>query len=185
MHKKTNKIITKIFLSMFWFISVSLLYGCSYDSDNDIAVKNLEKLLIAIENEDHDGIKTLFAPNIIADIDNFDQSIIELMAYYNGNYESYGSKGLGSEYDRHDGVEKKWLNMGYDITTTEDVYRIAIIWHIQDTSNAGNIGIWSLYIIRFDDDPNSNYTYAGDGLWTNGIHMGIMYPKVLNWYLAK
>lgn len=122
----------------------------------------------------------MFAPNIIADIDNFDQSIIELMTYYNGNYESYVSKGLGSEYDRHDGVEKKWLNMGYDITTTEDVYRIAIIWHIQDTSNAGNIGIWSLYIIRFDDDPNSNYTYAGDGLWTNGIHMGITYPKVLN-----
>ena len=62
-----------------------------------------------------------------------------------------------------------------DITTTEDVFRIAIIWHIQDTEDIGNVGIWSFYIIRFEDDPYPNYAYGGDGLLSPGLHIGKTY----------
>jgi hypothetical protein len=156
-------------------IGVLMLSACSYETDNDIANKNISKLIAAIENEDHVGIKSLFAPNIIAEIDDFDQNINDLLSYYIGKNGSYGSHGLGTEYDRDSGIEKRWHNMSYDITTTEDVFRIAIIWYIQDTEDVGNVGIWSFYIIRFEDDPYPNYDYGGDGLWSPGLHIGKTY----------
>jgi hypothetical protein len=156
-------------------IGVLMLSACSYETDNDIANKNISKLIAAIENEDHEGIKSLFAPNIIAEIDDFDQNINDLLSYYIGKNGSYGSHGLGTEYDRDSGIEKRWHNMSYDITTTEDVFRIAIIWYIQDTEDVGNVGIWSFYIIRFEDDPYPNYDYGGDGLWSPGLHIGKTY----------
>lgn len=152
----------------------SSYYGFSTVSEY-IANKNISKLIAAIENEDHVGIKSLFAPNIIAEIDDFDQNINDLLSYYIGKNGSYGSHGLGTEYDRDSGIEKRWHNMSYDITTTEDVFRIAIIWYIQDTEDVGNVGIWSLYIIRFEDDPYPNYDYGGDGLWSPGLHIGKTY----------
>lgn len=154
------------------------LVSCNFESDSEISENNLEKLLTAIQSEDINQVKQLFAPNISTQIDDFDSSVVELLNYYDGIFDTYTTGGLGSEVDRNSGVEKKWFNMSYDVTTTEDIYRIAIIWYVKDTSDSGNVGIWSLYILRFSEDEYPEMAYGGDGLWTNGIHVGV--PNIGN-----
>ena len=69
----------------------------------------------------------------------------------------------------------KSYDMTYDFNTNICKYRLAIKWCAQDTSNADNVGIWSLYIIRAEDDITPNHAYWGDCLWTNGINIGKVY----------
>lgn len=109
MKKTSIKMVTLVLV----FISMFMLSSCGYETDNDIANKNFNKLITAIQNEDQDGIKSLFAPNINAEIDDFNHDIDDLIAYYIGKYESYGTHGLGTEYDRDSGIEKRWHNMSY------------------------------------------------------------------------
>lgn len=114
----------------------------------------------------------MFAPNKLNEMENLDENIDELLSYYEGNYSKYGSGGLGTEKDVDSGVTKKWNNMSYDVFTNKNTYRIAIIWHILDTADKGNVGIWSLYVIKFEDDIYPTYSYGGDGNWTPGLHIG-------------
>jgi hypothetical protein len=159
-------------------IGVVFLVSCNFESDDEIAEDNLEKLLSAIQSEDVNRVKSLFASNISSEIESFDSSVTDLIEYYDGVVDSYTTGGLGTETDRDSGIEKKWFNMSYDVTTTEDIYRVAIIWYVKDTSDSGNVGIWSLYILRFSEDEYPEMSYGGDGLWTNGIHVGV--PNIGN-----
>lgn len=155
--------------------SMVILTGCHFETDTEIGHKNMEKLLVAIESKDRNKIKELFAPNKTPEMENLDETIDELITYYSGNFESYKSKGLGTDYDRDSGIEKKWQSMSYDVTTTKDVFRFGITWYIMDTEDKGNLGIWSCYIIRFEDDIYPKYSYRGDGLKTLGLHLGKTY----------
>ena len=161
-----------IILSVVCMIFATSCFGLFLDTDGSDAESNMVKLLKCLEKEDRFAIKALFAPNKIADIEDFDEDIDELLGYYNGKYLSYGSGGTGTTTDRDYGNVVKFYDMSYDVTTTEDIYRFHLIWYVQDTTNAGNVGIWSLSIIRFDDDPDSESSYRGDGSWTNGINIG-------------
>ncbi|MCH3976545.1 MAG: DUF5104 domain-containing protein [Bacilli bacterium] len=172
------RITTSIFSIFSLIFSTLFIVSCNSENDSEIAEKNLEKLLTAMQSEDINQVKELFANNISTEIDDFDSSALELLNYYDGIFDAYTTGGLGTEVDRDSGIEKKWFNMSYDITTTEDKYRIAMIWYIQDSNDTENIGIWSLYILRFSEDEYPEMSYGGDGLWTNGIHVGV--PNIGN-----
>ena len=53
------------------------------------------------------------------------------------------------------------------------MYRIAIQSFTVDTANPNNVGIWSLYIIKAEDDEDPYSAYRGDGKYTPGIHINI------------
>ena len=138
-----NKLST-IMILMLLILSMFLFSGCKFlDSDNDSAERNLKELINKIQSRDRNEIKGLFATNVVTSIEGFDESIDELFAYFNGDYVSHISGGLGSEYDKNDGVSREFHNMSYDITTTVQVYRVALVWYMEDTGDANNIGIWS------------------------------------------
>jgi hypothetical protein len=59
--------------------------------------------------------------------------------------------------------------MSYDVTISEDVYRMGIIWNVKDTSSSHNVGIWSLYILNYQDDTDQESAYRSEGL--KGIHV--------------
>ena len=40
----------------------------------------------------------------------------------------------------------------------------------EDNYDDGNLGLYSIYIIRFED-TDTKYTYWGDGNWTPGINV--------------
>ena len=50
-------------------------------------------------------------------------------------------------------------------------YRFAMEFMLQDTADADNVGIRSLYVIRLADDPNPQRAYRGDGENTPGINI--------------
>ena len=156
-----------------------LLGGCTFfddlfaPSDNEDADNKLQSFVECLNNEDRDGIKFLFAQNKIAEISNFDESIEELLLYYDGEYISVERHSTGVEEDKDSDIEKKWYNMSYDVTTDAAIYRMAFYWCAKDTGDKGNVGIESFYIIKATDDPRyPQYTYGGDGAWTPGINIG-------------
>lgn len=148
--------------------------GLFVDTDEGASKKKMEQLLTSIKNEDRAEIKSLFAPDKIADIEDFDSDIEALLTYYDGDLESFKGVSGTNDYKDH-GLITKHYNMSYDVTTTQTVYRFAIIWYVEDTGNTDNVGIWSLNVIKFYDDPNQNISYGGDGSWSNGIHLGEPY----------
>jgi hypothetical protein len=155
--------------------SVFSLIGCILDNDASIAKRNLEQLVSDIQNEDRAAIKALFASNKLAEIDNFDESIDELLAYFEGDYVSCKG-GIGTFGGRIHGIVQKYYKMTYDITTTESVYGIALLWYMTDTADVGNVGIWSLYILNKEDDLEQQSSYVGDGNWSPGIHVATPRP---------
>ena len=72
-----------------------------------------------------------------------------------------------------DGTGRYWkcLYATYDVETTQDQYRFAMEFMLQDTADADNVGIRSLYVIRLADDPNPQRAYRGDGEDTPGINI--------------
>ncbi|MDE7213637.1 MAG: DUF5104 domain-containing protein, partial [Anaeroplasmataceae bacterium] len=138
-----------------------------YNDNDTIAIKNLETLVGYIEKQDKDQIKKLFAPNIVDQLENFDQQIDDLCAYYSGEYESFSAIGLGSGGISEYGKVKKDLEMLYDIHTTTQSFHLCMRWFIKDDFDENNIGIWSLYMESYIND--NDCTTIED--WEIGIHL--------------
>lgn len=177
----------KIFISVIAIIIAALtmfMGGCAiFDglfepSDNEDADNKLQAFVQCLDNEDREGIRSLFAQNKTAALTDFDKSVEELLLYYDGESISVERHSTGVEEDKAGGTERKWYNMSYDVTTDAAIYRMAFYWCANDTGDKGNVGIESFYIIKATDDPNyPQYTYRGDGLWTPGINIGKVYEK--------
>jgi hypothetical protein len=160
-------------LAIFSIVNLFLVTACGVKEDAAIAKENVELLIGKIIGKDNEAVKTLFANNKVKNIEGFDESIDSLMAYYEGDYVSYINQGLMTGADKDNGVSHKYYQMSCDITTTIRVYRMALKWYVKDTADAGNAGIWSLYIIKMEDDTEPEFAYVGDGEWKNGIHIAI------------
>ena len=173
--KKVFALVVAIFVAaMTMFMGGCAIFdGLFEPSDNEDADNKLQSFVDCLRNEDSEGIKSLFAQNKIAEISNFDESIEELLLYYDGAYISVERHSTGVEEDKDSGIERKWYNMSYDVKTDEAIYRMAFYWCAKDTGDSSNVGIESFYIIKATDDPNyPQYSYGGDGLWTPGINIG-------------
>ncbi len=165
-------------------ISISLMFtlllcSCSsggqsmFTSDRELANSKMEKVLEALGNRDRDALVSLFSDKAIAEAEDFEQSVTELLEFYQGEFVSYhGRHGASTrEGNNADGTGRryKYLNSSYDIETSEGIYRFAIRDYILDTADPDNVGIWSLYIIKMEDsDPN--FAYWGDDRDTPGIN---------------
>jgi len=154
------------------FLAFLFLGGCDVSSNDDIANECYSKLIEALNSNDLTKIESLFAKNIVNNINDFENQTIRLLDYYQGESVSYKKYSIGITEDKDKKIYAKYFNMSLDITTTEEIYRIATIWYVDDTNDNNNIGIWSLYIIKFSNDLYPEKAYGGDGLWTNGIHIG-------------
>lgn len=167
--KKIKLLLITVLLSLS-FIAVSGCFG-GYRSDSDYKIeeRNAEILSKALRSRDSEQIKELFAPNMIAEREDFDNEIAVLLEYYKGEFMSYDSRAVSIINDKHDGHTIKELEMSRDVVTGKDKYRFSIKWRVSDNKIDDNIGIWSMYVIRYADDPYTDYSYWGDGLWENGI----------------
>ena len=177
-----KKLVTAALTSILFLISMIPMAGCDFfgdivaPSDDENADKKLEAFVGFLQNEDREGIKSLFSENKIKELADFDESIEELLLYYDGEIVSVTRHATGVEDDKDFGIERKWYNMSYDVTTSVDTYCMAFYWCTKDTGDSGNIGIESFYIIKATDNPDyPQYAYRGDGSWTPGINIGKVY----------
>lgn len=145
--------------------AVLLLTACSAEeaamrkkfftrNDKAIANERFEALIDAIQARDGDAVRALFD-------------------YFQGKMLSYDDWGAMSTHaKKNDGEYWKSYDCTYDLETTQDKYRLAMEFITVDTADKDDVGIRSLYIIRFADDTDQERAYRGDGNDTPGINIG-------------
>lgn len=150
------------------------MFGKMMYSDEVIADKQMEAFLFALENHNVDEVASLFAPNALLEIDEFQKVIDELCLYYQGSYTTYDNWNATSTVtSRENGRLIKEIYGTYDVTTDVSVYRFAFRYVESDSHVLENIGLWSMYVISMDLDIDPECAYRGDGLYSVGIQIGI------------
>ena len=131
------------------------------------------KVLNAIQSKDENAMRKLFSSKTVEQVDGFDQSMEDLFDYYQGEYISLDWKGSGGDGTYEYGEKRITTSVSYDVKTSNNIFRFAIKYCSTDTTGNDNIGIHSLYIIKFEDDTDPECGYGGDGKYSPGIHIGI------------
>ena len=143
-------------------------------NDERIAKKKFEEVVSAIQMQDKESLKTLFSRTITENEDTLDEDTTRIMSYFCGEVVSYTDWDcLYVEDSKENGHIFQAMESTYDIKTTEDEYRLALRFVTKDTSCPDNVGIYSLYVIRKQEDILLTYAYWGDGKFTPGINIGI------------
>ena len=145
-------------------------YWCSEDAIPGIIIEEgditenqvISAFFEALENQNKEAIEQLFAMNVQTEID-LNMQLDALFDFYNGTLGSY--QRVGSYYRG----EKPCYHMeSYEVSTAEEGYRIAMKICYRDSSDSGNVGIHSIYIIKAEKaDPD--FVYWGNHSWKNGI----------------
>ena len=130
----------------------------------------ITELLSYMENQDQAAFLAQFAPNVISDPDILEQQCSNLFQFFSGTVESQTWKAAQNSASKELDEYHSETKVSYDIVTTEDHYRIAMNFCAEDNYDDGNLGLYSIYIIRFED-TDTKYTYWGDGNWTPGINV--------------
>lgn len=187
MNKK--KFFSKIKITL--LLPLMLLSSCSrlkymFKSDKEVASDEIQEVITSIENKDKEKLSSLFSVNTVKAVPELDSQMDSLFDYYKGNKTEFTIVNGSSEKNDDEGYYKI-LMISSDITTTSDKFRLTFDYYLTDTIDSNNEGIKFMYIIRFDDDPNSHYvetngkvtcyTYWGDGNDTLGINIGKVYEK--------
>jgi hypothetical protein len=134
-----------------------------------MANNSFEKVLEAIKNQDRVALKSLFSKKAFIDTDNIDESIVLLFDFFQGDFVSYDDLGARTASGlREDGKERYCLQSTYDVETSEQRYRFAKEEFTVDEFDPGNVGIYSLYIVKMEG-TDEQFAYWGDRKWTPGI----------------
>ena len=138
------------------------MFTALFDSDDEKANQLLSNFCDSIENQNRDAIIQMFSPDIQSAID-IGTQLDTLFDYYAGSLCDYQNIGAYSP-----GGKDHYYFATYEVSTTEQKYRIAIKICYEDTADSGNVGIHSIYIIKAENaDPV--FAYWGGHVWDNGI----------------
>ena len=150
------------------------MFSWKFASDQKLANERMNAFLDAVENKNYETVKSLFSINKIANIPDFDEQIKELFYYFEGAVVAWNDQEQpGTEETIEYGKKQLFLMSSYDVNTTSTTYRIYLYDCAIDTIDSDNEGIWSLYIIKLEDDTDTNFVYHGDCKDTPGINIGI------------
>lgn len=176
-----KKILSLFITIVLCVCSMFALCSCGLFDDektnSEAAKENLEKLIDCLDKNDRNGVKDLFASNKIADIPNFDEDVSELLDLYKGSFVSHNFDTPATEDDIYYNDKKKWFIISADITTTQEKYHATMYWCDMDTTDNGNVGIWSLFIFNVKDNPLNDYSFYGDSDWNDPDRKGIYVVK--------
>ena len=153
--------------------SCSLRRNFLMKDDSSVANDKFSELIDAIQTQDINTLKSLFSKNALKEAENLDESIRHLFDYFQGeliSYNDWGGPGVKAEMEYGDYQEV--YDATYDFETAQDKYRLWMEIITVDTTDADNVGIRSLYIIRFEEDTRTDFAYRGDRKHTPGINIG-------------
>ena len=157
----------KILFILIILVNIFLISSCSFrvDGDGQVARKKILELIDYIENDNKEQIIELFSPLKKNEITNLQSQVDDLCEYYSGTYASINANGLGSYESIEYGKSVKYFEMFYDIHTSDSSYHFSILWYIKDDYNPDYIGIWSLYIEKYEGNNSQNQIDN----WDDGI----------------
>lgn len=171
--KKSFLCITLIIITVFTLTSCNLVTMVT-GNYSGLANRNFNALITAMENTDKAAVKALFMDSAINSSENFENSLDELLEYYNGKMISYDDVSSGGEFvEKYLFIGKRVFMSSYFVVEIDsDKYHFDITECVFDSLNPGNVGIKSLYIINDKDFPDKDGYYQGDYKNTEGINIG-------------
>ena len=153
-------------------VSLFALSGCNLENDDTKTNKIIDSIIECLDNKDSASFKVLFSEYAITQDTNIDNEIESLFSYYEGTKVKLYKWGKTISTHLDYGKEYKNYDCSYDITTTTEVYKMAVSIYTKNDFDKTKIGIESFYLLKEKDDPNKDMAYHGDGLWTVGCHIG-------------
>ena len=151
--------------------------AAEHDADD-----TLSALLEAVASEDSAAATALFSENARREMEDVPRDVASMLDYLQGNRFDYlpsRSPSVEQTWER-DGSFREMESASYDISSETQTYRLAMRVVTVDTAHQENVGIWSLSLIRAEEDPQPDYAYAGDCTYQTGIHIGAKCEPVTN-----
>lgn len=130
--------------------------------------KFLQELTQALEQQDAEKIKSLFSDNIVSEVPELDAQIDQLCGFYTGTVVGTVDRGSSAHMEKKGSYRREVVNASYDLTTTGGEYRIAFQFCSIDTTDPGEVGIHSMYMIKAEAS-NMEFAYWGGYKWLPGI----------------
>lgn len=149
----------KISTLLFFVIITLFLCSCNVSgilppSDRSKANDVLDDLLVALENDDKDTIKAMFAPDLLKKSSQIDKEIQEAIDFFDGtiiSYEGVGTPASGEEW--RDG-ELTYLRIGSAFTesiiTENHSYELSFSAVLVNKKKPTQEGIWRIWIGKGD-----------------------------------
>lgn len=145
----------KQMLAIFMVLISVLVSGCQSDqSDKPPKIFQstapqimFDKFMAAMDAKDSDGLKKLFAPNVLAKVPEIDDQIADLLNFYKGESNTEGVVGSsGGEAEMRDGV---YVYMTIDpfpaeVKTDQAVYSVKFNSVAANDRDTDDVGLWYL-----------------------------------------
>jgi hypothetical protein len=163
-----KKILSGFFTILALVVSSSCSLGSgeglfSVSGDNATMDRTFELFIEAINKKDADALKSVFAKEVFAKFDNFDEQIANLFDFIDGEITSWvrnvdPSAAITKE---RSGLIWKQLQAKYSIIAGEQTYHVSILEVVTYNRNPDVVGVRSFTIIKAEDWHN-DYIYSGD-----------------------
>lgn len=152
-------------------ISIFLLNSCSFDGNKKVTVddsgnradKKIEQLIEAIKNEDKDELESIFSEKALNEAEGIEDSIDYLFDYFQGNVEGWERFRFSGNTSVDNGKKSESLVSWYTVETDQESYMFFIIDFTKDTINPDNEGLYTLRVIKAEDeDKDKEFGYVED-----------------------
>ena len=148
-----------------------------FRSDDYVCHSVLKDIVRSIETKDKDLLLSLFSENTKSECPDLERQAEALLNYCSGELLSLGQvRGLpntSTHYHKDELVKQSHIPT-YDINTSNGSYRLTFEYIQIDSNNIDNEGLWSLYVIKAEDDTDTTSAYRITGEYIPGIHTGIV-----------
>ncbi|MDR0321181.1 MAG: DUF5104 domain-containing protein [Treponema sp.] len=143
-----------------------------FDDSSTKAVKRFEKILDTLKNKDKDALKLLFSEKALEESTSIDEDIDYLFDFFQGEFVSYKNTGSMFSSLNEYGNRTTEVKSKFYIDTDKQKYVAFIIEYTEDTIHPENIGLYTLRIIKAEDE------WVQSGYWPDMKIPGIYRPEV-------
>ena len=144
-----------------------------YDYD-EIAAKRFEQILETLKDKNKDSLRTMFSQKALEDSKDIDEDIDYLFSFFQGEIVSWkqdnGSPIINQSFDY--GNRMSEMQSFFTIDTDVQKYIVVIFEYTEDTANPGNVGLYTLRVIKAENkDEETQFGY-----WLDIENPGIYCP---------
>ena len=153
------------------------IFGFIFKTDSYVCDKMLDNILCAINAKNSSALYSLFSKNALEECDHMLEQIEDLFLYCSGatvSFYEFNGAPMAENTFSDDGNNIKVLYPTYDVQTSDDNYRITFKLVATDTMNGDNEGVWSLYVIKSQNDADLDVAYRADDRYTTGIYIDVV-----------
>ena len=127
--------------------------GLRFETDTQYVDGRLQEMLEALNNQDKTAVKSMFSQKALTEAVEFDEHLDYLFNFFQGKVLSWERKGGPSVFkNKEHGRITQEVSVWYKVDTDQESYLFIFIECIKDTANQNNVGLYTLRVIRTEDE---------------------------------